>query len=345
VSVHPAVAEVRRAVRTALAGLPPPYRAAPVLVACSGGADSMALAAAALAVRGAGAVHAVVVDHGLQDGSAKQAAATAKLLDGLGVPTDVRRVDVTGGGGLEAAARRARYAALRAARPHPDSAVLLGHTLDDQAETVLLGLGRGSGSRSLAGMRAWDPPWSRPLVCVRRTVTKAACVAAGLPVWDDPHNSDPRFTRVRLRHDVLPLLEDVLAGGVAEALARTADQLREDADALDAVAAGILAEVHDPPPRCTAIGGPVAETAAETAEAAGSVHLAPLATTPPALRRRVLRAWLTAASVTGLTDGHLRSADRLAAEGPDRGGVALPGGLELVRERGRLLLRPIRWPS
>jgi tRNA(Ile)-lysidine synthase len=319
-----AVAEVRRAVRAALTGLPAPQRAAPLLVACSGGADSMALAAGALAVRGEGAVHAAVVDHGLQDGSAEQAATTAATLTGMGVRAAVHRVEVSGGGGLEAAARRARYGALRAARPHPDSPVLLGHTLDDQAETVLLGLGRGSGPRSLAGMRAWDPPWLRPLLGVRRAVTRAACVAAGLRVWDDPHNADARFTRVRLRCEVLPLLEEVLAGGVAEALARTAAQLREDGDALDELATGLLA------------------TALDTD---GALRIEPLADVAPALRRRVLRAWMATAGVTGLTDAHLRSGDVLAGEGPDRGGVAVPGGLELVRDRGRLFLRPIRWPA
>ncbi|WP_433276794.1 tRNA lysidine(34) synthetase TilS [Pseudonocardia xinjiangensis] len=321
--VDPAVAEVRRAVRTALAALPSPYRDAPLLVACSGGADSLALAAAALTVRGAGEVHAAVVDHGLQDGSARQAAATAELLTGMGAVASVHRVEVGGPGGTEAAARRARYAALRAARPHPAAPVLLGHTLDDQAETVLLGLGRGSGARSIAGMRAWDPPWSRPLLGVRRAVTVAACAALDLPVWDDPHNVDPRFTRVRLRHEVMPLLEDVLAGGVAAALARTAAQLREDDDALDALATALVAEARD----------------------GDALRLEPLATTPPAVRRRVLRAWLAASAVTTLTEVHLRAADVLAAHGPDRGGVALPGGLELVRERGRLLLRPVRWPS
>jgi tRNA(Ile)-lysidine synthase len=322
----PAVLAVRRAVRGALAALPAPQRDAPLLVACSGGADSLALAAGALAVRGAGAVHAAVVDHGLQDGSAERAASTVELLDGMGVTADVHRVDVAGRGGIEAAARRARYAALRAARPHPDAPVLLGHTLDDQAETVLLGLGRGSGARSLSGMREWDAPWCRPLLGLRRAATRAACAAAGLPVWDDPHNVDPRFTRVRLRREVLPLLEDVLAGGVAEALARTARQLREDGDALDAVAAELLGRAHDPGPE-------------------PGLRLAPLEDVPAALRRRVLRAWLAGADVTALTDEHLRAADAVAGRGPDRGGVALPGGLELVRARGRLFLRPVRWPS
>jgi tRNA(Ile)-lysidine synthase len=321
--VDPAVAEIRRAVRAALAALPSPDRDAPLLVACSGGADSLALAAAAIAVRGTGAVHAAVVDHGLQEGSAGQAAATAELLTGMGAAVSVHRVEVDGPGGTEAAARSARYAALRAARPHPDAPVLLGHTLDDQAETVLLGLGRGSGPRSLAGMRQWDAPWSRPLLGVRRAVTVAACSALGLPVWDDPHNADPRFTRVRLRHEVLPLLEDVLAGGVAAALARTAAQLREDSDHLDALATALLAEVRD----------------------GDALRIEGLAVAAPAVRRRVLRAWLLGSAVTTLTDAHLRAADVLAAQGPDRGGVALPGGLELVRERGRLVLRPVCWPA
>jgi tRNA(Ile)-lysidine synthase len=280
------------------------------------------LTLAAAAVREAD-VQAVVVDHRLQEGSAERAAATVALLAERGIAARVHAVDVTGPGGIEAAARRARQAALRAARPHPDSPILLGHTLDDQAETVLLGLGRGSGARSLAGMRRWDPPWLRPLLGVRRATTRAAC--AGLDVWDDPHNTDPRFTRVRLRHEVLPLLEDVLSGGVAEALARTAGQLQEDADALDAVAARLLATAPTP-------------TAPE-------LDLAVIAEVPPALRRRVLRAWLVAAGVTGLTATHLHAADALAAHGPDRGGVGVPGGLELYRAHGRLGIRPVRWPS
>jgi tRNA(Ile)-lysidine synthase len=327
----PEVAEVRRAVRTAVAALPGPYRSAPLLVACSGGADSVALAAAAVALRGSGEVHAAVVDHGLQDGSAEQAAAVVELLSGLGAVASVHRVEVSGTGGVEAAARRARYGALRAARPHERSPVLLGHTLDDQAETVLLGLGRGSGGRSIAGMRAWDAPWLRPLLAVRRSATRAACAASGLPVWDDPHNTDPRFTRVRLRQEVLPLLEDVLSGGVAEALARTAAQLREDVDALDEMAAGLLAASVDP--------------AADPVGPARPLRLDALAQVAPALRRRVLRAWLATAGVTALTDTHLRSADVLAAQGGDRGGVAVPGGLELVRERGTLSVRPVRWPA
>ena len=320
VARDPAVAEVRRAVRAALAGLPAAHRAAPPLVACSGGADSLALAAAVAEIV-TGPVHAAVVDHGLQDGSAERTAACVALLAGWGVRAAGHRVEVDGPGGLEAAARRARYGALSAARPHPDSPVLVAHTLDDQAETVLLGLGRGSGPRSLAGMRGWDPPWLRPLLGVRRAVTRAACAARGLPVWDDPHNTDPRFTRARLRHEALPLLEEVLGGGVAAALARTAAQLRDDCDVLDGLAAELLVTARD----------------------GAALELAPLAGVPAALRRRVLRGWLHAEGARAVTDSQLRESDVLAVEGPDRGGVALPGGLELVRGHGRLTLRPLQW--
>ncbi|MFC4946761.1 tRNA lysidine(34) synthetase TilS [Pseudonocardia sp. GCM10023141] len=313
----PALAEVRRAVRVAMAALPHPD--APLLVACSGGADSVALAAAT-AAEARGPVHAAVVDHDLQEGSAQQAADTVELLAGLGITAAVHRVEVRGPGGTEAAARHVRYAALRTARPDPESAVLLGHTLDDQAETVLLGLGRGSGARSLAGMRDWDAPWLRPLLGVRRATTEAACAELGLPVWQDPHNVDPRFTRVRLRREVLPLLEEVLSGGVAEALARTAAQLRDDVDALDAVTADLLDVARD----------------------GEGLRLDVVTNHPPALRRRLLRAWLGGMGVTGLTAEHLRGADLLAGRGPDRAGVTVPGGLELVRERGRLSLRPFR---
>ena len=115
--------------------------------------------------------------------------------------------------------------------------MLLGHTRDDQAETVLLGLGRGSGPRSIAGMRRREGRYLRPFLDLDRATTERACAALGLPVWHDPHNVDPSFRRVRLRREVLPLLEDVLGGGVAAALARTADLLRADVDALDHLAA------------------------------------------------------------------------------------------------------------
>jgi tRNA(Ile)-lysidine synthase len=293
-------------------------------VAVSGGPDSLALAAAAAYVApGLGLrMHGLVVDHGLQPGSAEIAQRAADTLLELGLTTaKVLPVTVDGPGGVEAAARRARYTALRAALPAPDALVLLGHTRDDQAETVLLGLGRGSGPRSIAGMRPLDPPWARPLLGVSRLTTVAACARLGLTPWTDPHNADPRFTRVRLRTEVLPLLEDVLSGGVADALARTAAQVREDNDALDALARAAL----------------------RTAQADEGLDVTALTDVPTAVRRRALRCWLLARGVRELTDPQLRATDDLVGRWRGQGGVWLPGGLVVRRAHGRLLLdRPDR---
>ena len=203
--------------------------------------------------------------------------------------------------------------------------MLLGHTLDDQAETVLLGLGRGSGARSLAGMAAADPPWRRPLLGVPRAVTRAACDEAGLVPWHDPHNVDPRFVRARLRAEVLPLLEDVLAGGVAGALARTAAQLADDDAALAAWADARRAVVAGE----SGLDG-VAWLDADA-----------LAGDPPAVRRRVLRAWLAGLGATGFGDAHLRAVDALVTDREGRSAPPLPGGLVVTRRRGRLLARPV----
>ena len=298
-------------------------KAGAVAVACSGGADSLALAAATVHCAAALdlAVHGLVVDHQLQPGSAAVAQTAAQALRRLGC-TSVRVLQTTvdGPGGPEAAARRARYAALREAAPD-GALVLLGHTLDDQAETVLLGLGRGSGPRSVAGMRELDPPWGRPLLGVRRAVTAAACAALDLAPWVDPHNADPRFRRVRLRTEVLPLLEDVLAGGVARALARTAGQLQEDLDVLEGQACGLLAAARSDPDPDTG---------------AAALDVAVLAQVPAALRRRVLRRWLLEAGVIELTDAHLRAADDLIGRWSGQGALRLPGGVELGRAQGRL---------
>ena len=317
---HPAVAEVRGAVRPALAAA---AAGRPVLVACSGGADSLALAAAVAfeAPRAGVPAGAVTVDHGLQDGSAGRAEQTADLLRNLGLtPVSVLRVDVGRSGGPEGAARSARYEALAAAGH--DATVALGHTLDDQAETVLLGLGRGSGPRSVAGMvehrSDGGVTWWRPLLGVRRATTRAACAALELPVWDDPWNTDPAYTRVRLRTEVLPLLDEVLGGGVAPALARTADLLREDLDALDDLARAELA-------RRSADGGLPARQVAGL---------------PAAVRRRVLRGWLRAAAVPDLQAVHLAAVDALLIRWRGQGRVDLPGGAGVVRASGTLVLLP-----
>ncbi len=316
----PAVAQVRAAVRRGLADSD-----RPLLVACSGGADSLALAAAVAfeAPRAGVRAGAVTVDHGLQAGSTERAESTAALLRNLGLaPVTVVRVDVGTAGGPEAAARAARYDALSAMARQHDARVALGHTLDDQAETVLLGLGRGSGPRSVAGMverrTAGGVTWWRPLLAVRRGTTRAACAAQELPVWDDPWNADPAYTRVRLRTEVLPLLEQVLGGGVAPALARTADQLRDDLDALDGLAEGHLARLAG----------------------ADGLSVAELAALPAALRRRVLRGWLRAGGVPDLQAVHLAAVDALLVRWRGQGRVDLPGGTGAVRTSGRLSLQP-----
>src|SRR4051794_27892714 len=315
VGPSPAVAQLRGAVRPGLT-----RSAQPVLVACSGGADSLALAAAIAfeAPRAGVPAGAVTVDHGLQPGSAARAEATADLLRKLGLaPVGVRTVDVGTDGGPEAAARTVRLQALQAAAAG-DARVALGHTLDDQAETVLLGLGRGSGPRSVAGMVEERGIFWRPLLDVRRATTRQACADQGLPVWDDPWNADPAYTRVRLRADVLPLLEEVLGGGVAPALARTAALLREDLDALDALAAVAHARLAD--------DGDL--------DARGAAEL------PAALRRRVLRAWLRDGGVPDVQAVHLHALDALLVAWRGQGRVDLPSGAGVVRASGRLVLRP-----
>jgi tRNA(Ile)-lysidine synthase len=276
-------------------------------VALSGGPDSLALTAVAAAAR---PTVALIVDHRLQADSGRVAATAREQALALGcVGAQVLSVDVGTDGGPEAAARAARYHALDAARD--GTRVLLAHTLDDQAETVLLGLSRGSGPRSIAGMRPSDPPWYRPLLGVRRTVTRAACAELGLTPWLDPHNTDPRFLRTRLRTEVLPLLEEVLHGGVAEALARTAIALREDNDTLDTLATDALA----------------------VAGRGGGLDTDRLVTLPAALRRRVIRGWLLAGGAKGLTDEQIRRVDALVTAWRGQGGVAVGSA-----RRGRRLV-------
>ena len=309
-SLSPAVAEIRLAVRTALADLPPEST---VLVALSGGADSLALAAAVAfeAPKRDIRMLSVTVDHGLQAGSDAVASAVRERAAALGFDARIARVDVAGAGGPEAAARDARYAALRdAATDARATAVLLGHTLDDQAETVLLGLARGSGAASLQGMAPvrLDEEglrWMRPLLGVRRETTRAA--AAGLDIWDDPHNIDPRFARVRVRERVLPVLETELGPGIAEALARTAEQLREDAEAFDEM-------IHE-----------TIEDIVEHAEAGISVSVAALAANPAALRNRIIRLVVDSEFGVSLTRTQTLEVARLATDWTGQGPIDLPG--------------------
>jgi tRNA(Ile)-lysidine synthase len=319
-----AVAEVRNAVRGCLSDL---ANGDLVLAACSGGADSLAVAAALAFVapraglRGGG----VTVDHGLQPGSAERAAGVAALLGKLGLDP-VRSIGVTvapasAGTGPEAAARAARYGALdRAANDCGAAAVLLGHTLDDQAETVLLGLARGSGGRSLAGMPARRGRYRRPLLTVRRATTNAACAELGLEPWHDPHNSDLRFARARVRHRALPALEDALGPGVAEALARTAGQLRTDAECLDDLAFAESGRLRD---SCSDPAG---------------LEVGRLRALPAAIRTRVLRdaAIMAGCPPGALTAGHVECIGALVTGWHGQQWVDLPGGVRARRLDGKV---------
>jgi len=314
-TLDPAVAAVRQCVRRSLADLP---RGAVVLVACSGGADSLALLAATVfeSRRPGLRVVGATVDHGLQEGSADRAAAVVAQMASLGADeTASARVDVSGAGlGPEAAARAARYAVLEELAERFDAAVvLLGHTRDDQAETVLLGLARGSGGRSIAGMRRSFPPFARPLLDVSRADTATACRAEGIEWWADPHNQDPRFTRARVRHSVMPVLEDELGPGVAAALARTADLLRPDMEYLDELAAAALNEA--------AVGDEALSVAATSA-------------LPGPVRSRVLRlaAVNAGAPASELFHEHVSGMDRLVTDWRGQKGVDLPGAIRFVRQ-------------
>jgi tRNA(Ile)-lysidine synthase len=310
----PAVAAVRTAVRACVGDLAPGDL---VLAACSGGADSLALAAALAFVAPRAGLRAggVTVDHGLQDGSAARAADVMAALSALGLdPVRAVAVTVDGPGGPEAAARAARYEALSdAAGEAGATAVLLGHTLDDQAETVLLGLARGSGPRSLAGMPPRRGVFRRPLLGLRRAETVAACAALGLPTWDDPHNGDRRYARVRVRLDALPALEAALGPGVAAALARTADQLRADAEVLENISSE----------RCR--GG-------------SQLSASSLAGMPAAVRARALRSAALAAGCPAgaLTAGHVARVSELVTDWHGQRWIDLPGGVRASRRAGQV---------
>ncbi|HYI34056.1 MAG TPA: tRNA lysidine(34) synthetase TilS [Glaciibacter sp.] len=315
----PAVADIRRAVRAVLPtdGL--------VLVALSGGADSLALAAATAfeASRAGVRAGAVIVDHALQAGSAAVAATAAEQARTLGLdPVLVVAVtveDASSGGGPEASARTARYAALaRAATETGASAVLLGHTLDDQAETVLLGLARGSGPTSLQGMSVRNGIYARPLLGIRRALTRQFCMDSGLAWWDDPHNLDPRYTRVRVRETVLPVLEWELGPGVAEALARTADQLREDSEALDAMVLELIEEI------------------VEHAEAGIAVSVGALLANPAALRQRIIRYVVESEFGVSLERTHTLAVARLVTDWHGQKTLDLPG-VRVERQDGMLV--------
>lgn len=319
-ALAPAVAAVRTAVRQALRDI-----AGLVLVACSGGADSLALAAGTAFVAPRLGLRAglVSIDHGLQPGSAERASQVATWAAGAGLaPAEAVPVTVAGRpGGPEAAARAARYEALIAtAHRLGASTILLGHTRDDQAETVLLALARGAGPRGMAGMPARREvdgvTLLRPLLDLSREQTRQACAALGLTPWEDPHNTDPRYARSRVRSSLLPALVEALGDGVVGNLAETARQLARDSSYLDDLAAAALYDCAD----------------------GDGLDVARLAALPDALRSRVLHAWALQLGATGAALGHrhVDAVDALITAWHGQGPTALPGGVRVVRRDGRL---------
>lgn len=305
------------------------------LVACSGGSDSLALAVGAYEVcRRAGAaarLGAVVVDHGLQEGSAAVAATARDLLVAIGYhqgAVNVIRVVVDPAEsrelGPEAAARTARYAAFaQAVAGHPDgSEVLLAHTRDDQAETVLLGIVRGSGVRSLAGIAPRRGPYVRPLLYLGRVDLRACCTENALAWWDDPANDDEHFARVRMRRTVLPLIEQAFGddGAVSAALARTAALARVDADFLDAMAEAAEEDAVVP---------------AGEVDATERLDCAELAFLPEALRSRVVRRWLVRRGAREPGAVHVAAVCSLVTDWHGQKSIDVPG-LRVVRRDGRL---------
>jgi tRNA(Ile)-lysidine synthase len=294
-----------------------------VIVACSGGADSLALsyAVAMEAEKLALQVVGVTIDHQLQAGSRTQAEKVISELHAMGIANaEIRTVEVNLTDGMEASARRVRYGALEAARlQHGATTVLLGHTRDDQAESVLLGLARGSGTRSLSGMAVRNGNYLRPLLGITRAETEAACQEVDLLPWLDPHNSDPQYLRVRLRLQAMPVLEESIGPGVSAALARSSQLLRDDADALDNWAQKGFEEVDW---RWLEVGS--------------------LEKLPRAVRTRLIRLAIYAAGAPqgSISADHVSAVEALVTAWHGQGEVSLPGGVKVSRKSGRLSLLP-----
>jgi tRNA(Ile)-lysidine synthetase-like protein len=304
------------------------------LLGVSGGADSLAMAAAVSSC-GAPDVRfgAVVVDHGLQPGSDRLAAHAAGQCRDLGLdPVIEAHVHVPtgpGSGGLEQAARLVRRRALLdAAQTHDASSIWLAHTADDQAETVLLGLLRGSGPRSMAGMRAHDGIWERPLLGLRRDIVRASLAEYGIAAHEDPQNEDVRFTRARIRHVVLPLLERELGGHITEQLVRSAELFRDDTDALDAMAAAVIASAG-----LAADFSSISALSPAEAKVGTELEIDALAALPRALRTRVIRLALLAQGCISPEKDHIDAVEHLAMEPRARGPVRVPGNLQVTKDR------------
>jgi len=310
----PSLWEIRKAVKPWLID-----SSQTILFGCSGGADSMALALALFLEADGTKVIPLVVDHGLQPGSAQITTQTISKLKEIGytqIETAIAQVKITDG--LEASARRARYQIFNQfIDTHQPKYFLLAHTLNDQAESVLLGLARGSGARSLSGMALENNIYVRPLLKISRLTTEAACHEGGVEFWSDPHNEDLRFARVRTRKNVLPNLEENLGPGITEALVRSADLLRDDADALDSFAREYFAQT-DPL----------------------NLSVNELERLPRAIRTRVLRlAIYQAGAPSGsLSAEHINGAEALISDWHGQKELSLPGDVKLLRNSGRITL-------
>lgn len=322
----PAIADVRRAVRESWARNEVTV-GDQILVACSGGADSLALAAAAIfeGNRVGIRVGAVIVEHGLQSETKQVAADTAELLTNLGAePVLIKSVKVGKAGGPEAAAREARYSAIDEAVKELNARfVLLAHTRNDQAETVLLGLARGSGNKSLNGMAEKSGRYLRPLLGIGRATTEAFCNDSGLNYWSDPQNADKKYTRVRVREEILPQLERELGPGIMDALARTAEQLQEDEAVLSDLAKNYFDESVKI--RATAIEIPVAEFAAM----------------PLAIRHRVLALALQTMKAPEFSRVHILAVDELVDDWHGQKPLTLPG-VRVERNANQIVLKSTR---
>jgi len=302
-----------------------------LVVGCSGGPDSLALVASAVWVadHSQSPLTIGIVDHGLQAGSDAIASQAAQACRDLGAQdVEVLTVVVGSVGGMEAAARDARRAALLAlAEQRGSGQILLAHTREDQAETVLLRLARGAGARSLAAMRPCAPPWHRPFLDLPRAdihaVAEEVCAPLGIRPWRDPHNEDPHFARVRVRR-WLGELGDELGPGVVQGLVRSAALLGDDADVLDAWAAA-----------------EASRTLVDDGTSV-SIEIAALAEMPRSIRTRVLRTMhQRATGESELTFDHIRALEAYVSGWHGQGDTDLPGGVTAHADYGRLsLLRP-----
>ena len=314
----PALLELRQAVRFWFEKLEPNSK---VCIGVSGGADSLALAAAAKLESKNFSIDlvAVIVDHGLQANSAEIAEFAKQQLIKLGFQDIfVGRASVQITDGLEASARRARYKVFQQAiETYGPNTFLLGHTKNDQAEGVLLGLARGSGTKSLSGMQEVSGIFVRPLLGIDRATTEIACHESNIEYWVDPHNSNQEFTRVRVRENILPLLENDIGPGIIDALARSAKILREDAIALDEWAENVFRQVE-----------PM------------DIEISILATLPVAVRSRVLRMAIYAAGAPAgsISAAHLEPIEAFVSDWRGQGHTSLPGGVKVCRISGRLSL-------